>query len=118
MPAVQIRQQHLAVPLPALVLRDIVPPTPDRAGQAPRHAWLVADLGDGVEVGADGEDDAAGAGESAEGLPLRAEVVVLDGLVFEGCGPRGGAVFGADGAAPGEAVVDLDEVVVLGLGRG
>lgn len=42
--------------------------------------------------------------------------MVLDGLVFEGCGPRDGAVFGADGAAPGEAVVDLDEVVVLGLG--
>jgi hypothetical protein len=66
-----------------------------------------------VEVGADGEDDAAGAWESAECLPLGPEVVVLDGFVLEGCGPRGLAVFGADGAAPGEAIVYLDEVVVL-----
>jgi hypothetical protein len=66
-----------------------------------------------VEVGADGEDDAAGAGEPPECLPLRAEVVVLDGFVSEGCGPRGVAVFGADGAAPGKTVVDLNEVVIL-----
>lgn len=44
--------------------------------------------------------------------------MVLDSFVFEGCGPRGLAIFGPDGAAPGQAVVDLDEVVVLWLGSG
>lgn len=39
--------------------------------------------------------------------------MVFDGFVLFGRGPGGEAVFGADGAGPGEIIVDLDEVVVL-----
>lgn len=110
---VQVLQQDVLVLFLPLVPRDVAAPAPDGAREPAGHVVLVGDLGDGVEVGADREDDAAGPGQAAEGLPLGAEEVVLDGPVLLGRVPADPvAVLGSDGVAPRELVVDLEEVVV------
>ena len=82
MPLIQIPQQHIPIPLLALISTHIIAPTAYRTRQTPRYMRLGADLSDGLEVCADGEDYAAGLGEAAEGLPFGAEVVVVDCFVF------------------------------------
>lgn len=116
MSLIQILQQNLLIQLLPLILTHILAPTPYRTRQPPRYVRLVANLRDGLKVGADGEDDAAGFGEATQGLPFGAEVVVFDCYVLFGGEPAaflGAAVFGSDGGGPGEGVVDLEEVVVL-----
>jgi hypothetical protein len=113
---IQILQQNLTIPLLPLIPTHIIAPASDRARQAAGHVRFLADLGDRVEVRADGEDDAAAARQPTERLPLGPEVVVLDGLVLLRREPAHAtwlAVFWADAGRPGEFVVDLDEVVVL-----
>jgi hypothetical protein len=113
---IEVLEQHLLVLLLPLVLTDIIAPAAHGTGQAAWNTHLLADLGDGAEVGADGEDDAATAWQTAKRLPLRAEIVVRDGLVLLGCEPAycsRRAVLGPDGAGPWQRGVDLDEVVVL-----
>lgn len=57
-------------------------------------------------------------------MPLAAEIVVRDGFVFprrvpaQGLGLLAVGVFGADGRAPREVVVDLEEIVVAEDGLG
>lgn len=110
---VQVLQQDVGVLFLALVPRHVGAPAPDGAGEPAGHVVLAGDLGDGVEVGADGEDDAAGLGQAAQRLPLGPEEVVLDGPVLLGRVPADAvAVLGADRVAPRELVVDLEEVVV------
>lgn len=57
---IQILQQHISVSFLALVPAHVVAPAPDGAGQAIWHIRLLADIGDGVEVRSDSEDDTAG----------------------------------------------------------
>lgn len=64
---IQILEQHVLVPFLTLVLAHVVAPAADRAGEAAGDVGLFADGGDGEEVGADCEDDAAGAGEAVGG---------------------------------------------------
>lgn len=110
---VQISQQDILILLLPLVATDIVAPTTDRRRQAARDVVLLGDFGDGVKVGADGKHDAAGLGQAAQGLALGAEVVVADGAVLLGRVPADAVrVLAADRVAPGQLVVDLDEVVV------
>jgi hypothetical protein len=65
---IQILQQHLPIPIFPLVPTHIIAPAADRASQPPRHIWLLANLRDGQEIRADGEDDATGAGEPVSAL--------------------------------------------------
>jgi hypothetical protein len=64
MSLIQILQKHLPIPLPPLIPRHIIAPAPDRARQSPGHIRLITYFCNRFEVGADSEDDAAGAGES------------------------------------------------------
>lgn len=112
---VQVLQQHLLVLLPPLVPRHVLAPAADRGRQSPGHVRLLDNLRDGLEVRADGEGDGARAGQAPQRLPLRAEVVVLDGAVLLRRVPAdgmGGRVLGPDAVRPRQVVVDLDEVVV------
>lgn len=118
MHAVEVFQEHIAEALTALVLGRVRTPGADGAGQAARHAALAGHFGDGLEVGADGEDDAAGAGEAAQALALAAEAVALGRRGFLPSAPARVlgdgevVVFVPEAAAPGQVVVGLNEVVV------
>jgi hypothetical protein len=63
---VQILQQHLSISFFPLVFTHVVAPAAYCAGQATRYVWLLADIGDGMEVRADGEDYAPGSRESVD----------------------------------------------------
>lgn len=56
---IQVSEQDILVLVLALVLGHIIAPTPDGRRQASRHIGLLRNLSDGVEVSADGKDDAA-----------------------------------------------------------
>lgn len=114
MPPIQIRQKRIAVLRAALVPHRVLAPGAHGAGEPARHARFARDRRDGLEVGADREDDAAGAGQPAEALPLGAEHVRCDvgrgeGVVPPGAlcgcvvvvGGGGGEVFGSERLAPG-----------------
>lgn len=125
MHGVEIFQQHVAEALPPFVKGRVRAPAADGAGQAAGHAALKGHFGDGLEVGADGEDNAAGAGEAAQTLALAAEAVALGRRGFLSQTPPDAlvdgevVVFGAEVGAPGKVVVRLDEVVIAkdGVGR-
>lgn len=110
---VQKVQQYSFVLLLSLVPTDILAPTPHRTRQPTGHVVLLDDLGDRMEIGADGEDHATTSRQAAQGLPLAAEEVVADGAVaLRGVPGCGAGVLGADAVGPGQVIVDLDEIVV------
>lgn len=116
MHGVEIFQEDIAEEAPALVRGRLRAPAADGAGQAAGHAELARDFGHGFEVGAEGEDDAAGAGEAAQALALGAEAVGFSREGFlspaPGIGLVGEVILGSEAGAPGQVVVGLDEVVV------
>lgn len=59
MHAVQISQEHILVLVAALVAGDVLAPAANSGRQTARDVGFLGDVGDGVEVGADGEDYAA-----------------------------------------------------------
>jgi hypothetical protein len=61
---VQVFQQHITVPLLALVLAHIVTPAAHCASQSSRYVSLLADFGDWMEIRPDGKHNATGSRKS------------------------------------------------------
>lgn len=127
MHGIQIGQQDGFISLLALVGRDVVCPAPDGGGQSAGDMFFAGEVDDGDEIRPDGEDDGAGARQTAEGLSFAAEEDVVDvrwgwRAAGRGMGPAGTVVvrvrmvLGSNGAAPSEVIVELDEVVVSNHG--
>jgi hypothetical protein len=111
---IQIRQQQSFPVTSPLVIAHSLIPAADCLGQSPGYVRFLCNDGNGLKVRADGEQEGSRLWQAAERLSLGAEVDVFDGQVFGISGGPGcyrGRVLVAHAVRPGEAVVELDEVL-------